>query len=1017
MVYGIAFSKKLSDVYTLNKGETFAFNIDGEFEERYNYKLRLIGEVGIPFSDRTEDVYPLYFRKIEDSLSFANGEYLLNFSDYNLCYERSCYHLARPNVKKGDSGLFSVRYKNYSDNQNIVVSMEVFYGKPFTRYYYETPDLKLSFNLESVKEFKVLEKELTFDKEVDFIMVKISGVGFTGDAGVFAPKLVINGENVIAPFEYNPKEITDGKWIGEGFSITERPLFSLKHNGLEIFKGHKTDRLQHFYGCTFDILENSITDKNVFELCFLKENKFPYIIKEIQLIKTPKEFEVLGVSSWQTKNKKFGALAYFPFDTEVKLDLPSGIKYLGQIKVEKGVSVLSFISEIEGENVNINVTACGKIRVINVEKIYSDNEDGVLTGSGDFIYINQNAEDFCEYLAWYLNGNVGNMLTFRGCYRWGMTSEMDETFWKKSVQLLENLGIYYSLMIDGRELNGINANPPLEILEGEYFLGEQTHERDGAYTYWTQRITDYEAFYYHVLSRKLKRNGMYGKLSPVYSADGSPNIFYSPDDPKTVDKAYERMLDNLKSTASDGATRHTGVTPYFDTFLKAGYKWVGYESMYGPHELMFGAVRGMSRSAGQDNYGAHLALQWSTVPCDNVAHYVRYRLSLYLSYMHGVSQINTEEGLWNIENPFIGADRFSEACINHKKEQAEFYRFKLAHMREGRLSTRIAMIVGKYDGMDCFSAGKVYGVGEKSWEYSSPEKSWDMLKTFYPEAEIGALYFYVKKGEKTADKERDNTFMDAFPGLYKKVCGYKSLGYFSSTPYGAIDIISESAENLSDYKFLFFTGWNTCTEDLLMRLISFMQGGGTVLLAKVHLYDNVVRQDVLSGKGTVIKSKLLDEFFSYENSGNLVYIDKDLFPSEMGDRYANELKRAGEKFGSEFIKNSKHVSFTEYVSPDGITTLYLIDINWWDDLAATCNLELDNFSYDVSLLGNRVRVLKISPNKRCAVMTDSIDVDIHFVKNGEIFLNGFGEVKYTLFKDGLIQERTEKVSGKKIVVI
>ncbi len=55
------------------------------------------------------------------------------------------------------------------------------------------------------------------------------------------------------------------------------------------------------------------------------------------------------------------------------------------------------------------------------------------------------------------------------------------------------------------------------------------------------------------------------------------------------------------------------------------------------------------------------------------------------------------------------------------------------------------MIIGKYDGMDAFSTPCVYG--QKRWEVSKPEKSWDLLKTFYPESDINAIYvYYQKKG-------------------------------------------------------------------------------------------------------------------------------------------------------------------------------------------------------------------------------------------------------------------------------
>ena len=378
--------------------------------------------------------------------------------------------------------------------------------------------------------------------------------------------------------------------------------------------------------------------------------------------------EILGVAPTQTVGKAFGVLCYFPESCAYTVETGDSLSFLGSGFAQKGVSVLKFMPTASSEKTSISLSACGKTRQRTV-RIFEKSEGAVITGSGDFIYIPQEEEAFYEYLAWYLNADIGDMFTFRSCYRWGGSAEADPAFWKKAVSLLQDLGIYYALMTDGRELNGVNANPEPEIMQSEYFLGEQTHERDGAFTYWVQDADEYEALFYHLLSRKLERNGIYGKYSPVYNKQGVARIYYAEDEAETVKQAYENLVENLRRTAADGATRHTGVTPLFGAFYEAGYQWQGLESMYGNHEILFGALRGMSRSVGQSSFGAHLALQWASVPCDDKAHALRYALSLQESYMHGVTQINTEEGLWNIENPFEGFDRFSRACKMHQRNR------------------------------------------------------------------------------------------------------------------------------------------------------------------------------------------------------------------------------------------------------------------------------------------------------------------------------------------------------------
>ncbi|MBO5068669.1 MAG: hypothetical protein J6C62_09800 [Clostridia bacterium] len=136
-------------------------------------------------------------------------------------------------------------------------------------------------------------------------------------------------------------------------------------------------------------------------------------------------------------------------------------------------------------------------------------------------------------------------------------------------------------------------------------------------------------------------------------------------------------------------------------------------------------------------------------------------MALYSSYMNGVKQINTEEGLWNIENPFEAFDRFSYACTIHREEQKKFNRFIKTHTRRGKQSRRIAMMAGKYDGMDCFSTGSVYGQKGKYWLYNTPEDSWDLLKVFYPQAKVGQIYHFVQKGGEKGLRPKDVEFLKA----------------------------------------------------------------------------------------------------------------------------------------------------------------------------------------------------------------------------------------------------------------
>lgn len=956
-MFDVIWSKCYDGLDRILPGKSLAVTLPDGLDDRYNYKLRVRGEVGIPFTDRTEATYPKYFRRLDDSLKEIDGGYALAFGAFNECHERSCYQLIR-GIDKGEAS-FSLGYLAHGIGE-ITVSLEIYYGEQRTRYYYDVADEKHEYKLTCSGKPCNLTKVIALKERVDFIMLKISAVGYRGEAEIYSPSLVQNGREVLAPFELSQEELDGSPWIGEGFSLTERPGFRVRQDGEVIFSGRKQDRLQRLAGVEF--LLNGNPSGSEVEITLDEGATFGYDVSEVQLLTLPKEFEILGVSPYQNVGEPFGVLCHFPEEGTVE-SFAEGIDYVGAGEVPGGTSVLEFFARKEG-------TARGKIifngtaREFSVD-VFPKREDGVLTGSGDFVYINQNEDDFVEYLSWYLSEGVGNALTLRSVYRWGGTSECREEFWKSAVKLLVDLKIYYSLMVDGRELNGANASPRAELLRSPYFLGEQTHEKDGVFTYWDQTVPNKNAeALCHVFSRKMERTGNEGRFMPCYGEDGVARRYYVSDSGLSVEEAYGRFAKNIERTAKDGASRHTGVTPLFDVFLKNGYDWVGYESMYGPHELLFGAVRGITASNhGKKGFGSHLALQWSTVPADDPSHALRYRLSLYLSYMHGATEINTEEGLWNIENPFSGFDRFSDTCRAHLMEQNEFYRFVRSRERRGKLKTDIAMVMGRFDGMDCFSTGRVFGQSGSEWEYGAPEKSWELMKVFYPEADINAIYYFIVKGGRKNLTENARKFFDVSEENYRDCVDYQSLGFYSTTPYGPVDVIPASADNFGDYKFLFFTGWNTCDEDLLSRLIVFVKGGGTLLLTRPHLYDTVSRAEALSGKAMTVNSELVGQLLSLDG---VIFFDEDSYPIDVPS-YRKALLSCAEKFGSKHVRNARNVTFTEYALDGGERILYLLDIGWWTAEQATCTVISSKREMSLTLPKCGITVVKISKDGEIAV--------------------------------------------------
>lgn len=151
---------------------------------------------------------------------------------------------------------------------------------------------------------------------------------------------------------------------------------------------------------------------------------------------------------------------------------------------EKGLHGITINCLKPSQNVTFTLatekcTAQGKIKNIVHKK-----EDKVITGTGDMIYILQEKEAMEEYISWYVSNNVGNFITMRPCYRWSGTKQLDVEAVAWFAKLMNELEIKYVLMVDGREIPGLAAQPTDNLLNGKHYLGRQEHEIDGALAYW-----------------------------------------------------------------------------------------------------------------------------------------------------------------------------------------------------------------------------------------------------------------------------------------------------------------------------------------------------------------------------------------------------------------------------------------------------------------------------------------------------------------------------------------------------
>jgi hypothetical protein len=480
--------------------------------------------------------------------------------------------------------------------------------------------------------------------------------------------------------------------------------------------------------------------------------------------------------------------------------------------------------------------------------------------------------------------------------------------------------------------------------------------------------------------------------------------------------AYKECVERIDALRF-GVKRHTGPAATYKYMLDGGYEWVGAETMYGTMEPLMSFLRGATLDRGITSLGVHHALQWSSSPEDTPEHVRRYRLALYVSYMQGATEINSEEGLWHLEEYYSHFNRFSNACCEHKEAQKDFYRYIRSHTRRGKFYAPVAVIHGRYDGWHGFGRNSTWG-----WldvQDTDAEKSWDLLSVFYPEENLGnSLYFH------------------GFPSD-------KPLGFYSTTPKGNVDAIpiENRANRFNEYRALAFLGYNKYEKGDFDALLSYVKEGGRLLLTAAHVTITTDYQKILRGelafeesilpfidgaprfeKATVSGCELevitnlspsAKVILTTENGlpliakiaygrGEITFFTAKAYPANEAIKplYENELgKLASEAVASEeiFAEASSGVEFAVY-DRDSERDVYFLAVDWYraPEILRHAKLIIGKNEHEISLPFGVM--IKASVSGGFAAYPDSENAEVISVKDGIARLQGTGRVKFTFIK-------------------
>lgn len=903
-----------------------------------------------------------------DSVNVVNDKNALLFRGSNDKFERKAYHRISGEYFESGQIEISLQLKRTDmiihENGKFGIELEIFYKKDgrSENDIYDEPDTRLWMPVGSGHEsdFTEIKQTFEFPEQVAAVVIVAGGNYFSGDCLMEAPVIKQNGEQIISiPFVPRAQRSSDfNYWTGVNLVSRNWPVWKVTIDDVEVFNGSVFDRssvVSDFY----IPLPDNVKAGSTLSLSLEDEPgvaSFPYEVRGIELIEQPADdLEIISQPKFVTAGKEFGLLVETQQpDTPISIEATSGIEpVLKETALgEKGLHVIRFNALTPGTEEKINIQLNGKSKTLELEQILIKEDDHVYLSTGDEIYLDMKEPFYSHYFKWFIGNNLGNFYHFRPSYQWSGRRYSDSKLVRKYINLLNELEIPYAWQVEGRTLAGEHLNPSLEVLSSPIFHGKQAHENDGGYYYW--RHFHYEGQISDMAARKRPYGGIFAKQRPIYTDSGT-FVRYDPFFVKDMAHGAEYFVDNLKYSKGE-STRHTGPSTMFRYLYQAGYEWLGAEQMYGPEETIMSSLRGASRAYGKTEYGSLHAMQWGSRPYTDPRHAHRFYLSLATAYMHGSSHINTEEALWIDE---YANDRFSESGKLHIAGQQKIYDFIQTHKRRGQQVNDIALIQGRNCAWKSFGRTPIWSQREEKWEFNKATESFDFIKIFYPQ----------------------NIINNSGPE-----------GWFSSMPYGAIDLLPVEADQdlLNQYKTIIFLGWNTYDQRDWERLTEFVKNGGTLIFSAAHLNielephltprfpenDETIHR--LLGKNyRLLKEK---QTISY-GKGKVIYFPQSVYPADESIRepYREAIKREAEKVSKEqwtkgWINPDNKTSFTVW-DEDNRRTIYVLNIDWsTSNNHSTAQFNLGDFVYEISPRSYFLETIHIDGNLGLMPMANTTDI-------------------------------------------
>ena len=250
-----------------------------------------------------------------------------------------------------------------------------------------------------------------------------------------------------------------------------------------------------------------------------------------------------------------------------------------------------------------------------------------------------------------------------------------------------------------------------------------------------------------------------------------------------------------------------GVAPYL---LRAGWDRVDLEVIYTDElERQYAGVRTAAETYGREGFGTDMAMAWYGGMQDDGLREHRWRTSLYHAYLRGADPIYNEHGLMDWVNHGHDLGRDHPTVVRYRRVFSDFAKWVSAHPRaDGYPRAAVGAIYGRCDGY----------------------------------AGVFQTHLFGQRTNELFRVDETDTAWRMFDGLYRRRTWqdrdrWGGADYSGNPPLGAAGILPFDAADaeFAKYRFLFLLGRNVMDDALYARLVRYVKGGGTLMLAASHL--------------------------------------------------------------------------------------------------------------------------------------------------------------------------------------